>query len=536
MERPGKREMRLRVGELGTVEIGVQGEVEAREIILDVSEWLELWPDAVFLITHRRPTEYAAYNAAQVELRDGGQLCWTIGAEDVAIAGRGEIQVRAYEQDTLVKSISGRTVIRPGVGAGEAPEAAEDWLEKVSKAGAEATRGAEDARMIAERLAQILYGVLWGDVFTGTQEEWDAFLDSLVLSLDQAKNAAAEAEASAEEVAGYMEQAESYRAEYSEKLNALAAILRSIRHKTTEEHPGWVEIEMEGLEEELLQKFPTIAELAQTVDELRETIRQAQTATAQMNTLRTTVQGERDRGAYDGKDGTDGFVVRGTYKTLDALKAAVKTPSAGDAYGVGENENYSVYLWDAVEKTWVSWGALTGGRSGIDEEEFAALFDERFKLTFDTQAAALMKSGGFQQAVAASLTDAWLAEVLKSDVFLSAVSAQVASAMEVSFREAFIEKMKFVNLGANAGSEETLAFRQAVYDAVFPVGCSFTITYGDPKNKTYGDAAVPKDPATIAHEMGLAGVQWVQRHDATMGYVNGVGRYAVGVYRYTRTA
>ena len=265
MERPGKREMRLRVGELGTVEIGVQGEVEAREIILDVSEWLELWPDAVFLITHRRPTEYAAYNAAQVELRDGGQLCWTIGAEDVAIAGRGEIQVRAYEQDTLVKSISGRTVIRPGVGAGEAPEAAEDWLEKVSKAGAEATRGAEDARMIAERLAQILYGVLWGDVFTGTQEEWDAFLDSLVLSLDQAKNAAAEAEASAEEVAGYMEQAESYRAEYSEKLNALAAILRSIRHKTTEEHPGWVEIEMEGLEEELLQKFPTIAELAQKI-------------------------------------------------------------------------------------------------------------------------------------------------------------------------------------------------------------------------------------------------------------------------------
>lgn len=62
-----------------------------------------------------------------------------------------------------------------------------------------------------------------------------------------------------------------------------------------------------------------------------------------------------------------GFKVLGYYTTYANLTSNVKSPSGGDAYGVGSGEPYDIYIWDGVNKRWVNNGALQGvsGEDGI---------------------------------------------------------------------------------------------------------------------------------------------------------------------------
>ena len=55
-----------------------------------------------------------------------------------------------------------------------------------------------------------------------------------------------------------------------------------------------------------------------------------------------------------------GLQILGYYATLDALTAAVTSPAAGDAYGVGTAEPYNIYVWDGVGNTWVNNGTAVG--------------------------------------------------------------------------------------------------------------------------------------------------------------------------------
>lgn len=52
-----------------------------------------------------------------------------------------------------------------------------------------------------------------------------------------------------------------------------------------------------------------------------------------------------------------GLTILGTYATLSALQAAVTSPSVGDAYGVGTEAPYTVYIWGG--SAWVNYGDLT---------------------------------------------------------------------------------------------------------------------------------------------------------------------------------
>lgn len=54
------------------------------------------------------------------------------------------------------------------------------------------------------------------------------------------------------------------------------------------------------------------------------------------------------------------FVILGYFDTLDALKAAVPNPKAGDVYGVGTAPPYNIYIWDSVHSKWVGNGNLQG--------------------------------------------------------------------------------------------------------------------------------------------------------------------------------
>lgn len=71
-------------------------------------------------------------------------------------------------------------------------------------------------------------------------------------------------------------------------------------------------------------------------------------------------------------DTGDGFKISGYFASLEALEAAISAgtvaaPTAGTAYGIGEAAPYDVYVWDAVNNTWVNNGPLgaSGGGSGV---------------------------------------------------------------------------------------------------------------------------------------------------------------------------
>lgn len=65
--------------------------------------------------------------------------------------------------------------------------------------------------------------------------------------------------------------------------------------------------------------------------------------------------------AIKGSDGKN-FKILGFYGTLSALQAAVQTPEAGDAYGVGAEAPYDIYIFDGVTSAWINNGALQGAK------------------------------------------------------------------------------------------------------------------------------------------------------------------------------
>ena len=53
------------------------------------------------------------------------------------------------------------------------------------------------------------------------------------------------------------------------------------------------------------------------------------------------------------------FEIKGYYSSQEALETAVPSPAPGDAYGVGAEAPYDIYVWDAVGGQWKNNGPLT---------------------------------------------------------------------------------------------------------------------------------------------------------------------------------
>ena len=61
-------------------------------------------------------------------------------------------------------------------------------------------------------------------------------------------------------------------------------------------------------------------------------------------------------------DTGSGFAIKGCYATRAALEAAVQSPEAGDAYGVGAAAPYDIYIFDGVSGSWINSGPLQGDK------------------------------------------------------------------------------------------------------------------------------------------------------------------------------
>ena len=82
------------------------------------------------------------------------------------------------------------------------------------------------------------------------------------------------------------------------------------------------------------------------------------------------VQGEKGEKGDTGS----GFTVLGYFANVSLLQTNVTNPSAGDAYGVGENEPYDIYIWDGKNSQWVNNGPLQGAKGDKGETGAAAGF------------------------------------------------------------------------------------------------------------------------------------------------------------------
>ena len=82
------------------------------------------------------------------------------------------------------------------------------------------------------------------------------------------------------------------------------------------------------------------------------------------------VQGEKGEKGDTGS----GFAVLGYFANVSLLQTSVSNPFAGDAYGVGENEPYDIYIWDGKNSQWVNNGPLQGAKGDKGETGAAAGF------------------------------------------------------------------------------------------------------------------------------------------------------------------
>ena len=78
-------------------------------------------------------------------------------------------------------------------------------------------------------------------------------------------------------------------------------------------------------------------------------------------------------GALDGKD----FQILGFFESLEELVAALESPERGDAYGVGTEAPYDIYVYDGLNERWVNNGSIQGpkGDAGADGATFSPQID-----------------------------------------------------------------------------------------------------------------------------------------------------------------
>ena len=70
----------------------------------------------------------------------------------------------------------------------------------------------------------------------------------------------------------------------------------------------------------------------------------------------TALEEAAANGDFDGSN----FQILGYFQSLEELNLAVTDPERGDAYGVGTESPYDIYVYDAISQAWVNNGSIQG--------------------------------------------------------------------------------------------------------------------------------------------------------------------------------
>lgn len=122
------------IEKLYSIRLGVQGENATAPVEIDMTSWVEAYPDANMHILFKRYNETTPYPV--VSEFDGTILSWIPTLADTAVVGVGYAEIRAIDTNTgLVKKsrIVPTSVEKSvsGLDSDYIPEPFEDWANKV---------------------------------------------------------------------------------------------------------------------------------------------------------------------------------------------------------------------------------------------------------------------------------------------------------------------------------------------------------------------------------------------------------------------
>ena len=142
--------------------LGRQGENLARTVEIDVNSILGKWPNATISLLVQRNQEDTFYLAPVVI--ENGILKWTISNADTEFAGDGKAEIRATQDDVIVKSEIMNTHVSDSLGGTETdiPDPAQTWADTIIAASEQAKQSAVDAlasKLAAKEAAESILGI-----------------------------------------------------------------------------------------------------------------------------------------------------------------------------------------------------------------------------------------------------------------------------------------------------------------------------------------------------------------------------------------
>lgn len=141
------------------IQIGYQGENDAREIEIDIRPLVRAWPELTPVLLVKRPGENELYPVTS--RTENGMMIWTPTAADTEKNGRGECVIHMIDSDGRVgKSRTMTTVIErspAGDMHSEPPEAARPWVDEVLAAAQEMRAGYVPIDQGTENAGRLLY-------------------------------------------------------------------------------------------------------------------------------------------------------------------------------------------------------------------------------------------------------------------------------------------------------------------------------------------------------------------------------------------
>jgi hypothetical protein len=136
------------------LQIGVQGENVSREVQMDVTEWIEKYPNGHLYILFKRYNDQWGYPVATTY--EDGILTWTPSVADTSVPGVGYAEVRMMDAATesVRKSRIIPTVVEnsvSGLDGAEVPSPFREWTNQVLAAATAVEEGLDELAALAER-------------------------------------------------------------------------------------------------------------------------------------------------------------------------------------------------------------------------------------------------------------------------------------------------------------------------------------------------------------------------------------------------
>lgn len=387
----------IEVRELPYLPLGHQGENEAQRIVWRglADSWARLYGEGVFALTVLREGDSVPYPASLKS--ENGDVIWTLSNADTAKAGEGMAELTYTVGGAIAKSRTWRTVVEPSLSANgttEPPDAYRSWVDEVLQAAA-------DAETAVSKMPYV-------DETTGNWFKWDAaqnaFADTGVAATGPQGEVGPKGDTGEQGPKGDTGAtgpkgdtgATGAQGPKGETGATGATGPQGPKGETGARGPqGERGIQGEtgpagpqGAKGDKGDAFTysdfTAAQLAALKGDKGDTGPKGDKGDTgatgptgpegprgpqgeQGPQGKTGPQGEQGPAGPKGETGS-GFKVLGYYGTKAALDAAQKaTAEAGDAYGVGTEEPYDIYIFDGITGEFINNGPLQGAKGETGE-------------------------------------------------------------------------------------------------------------------------------------------------------------------------